>query len=40
MPLPADGNGTGTVITLAVGGTSAVVSRRRRDRGTPEPVAG
>ncbi|MGY1795365.1 hypothetical protein ACI796_15420 [Geodermatophilus sp. SYSU D00525] len=43
-PLPADGNGMGIVIALAaagaVGGTSVVVSRRRRDRGTPEPVAG
>ncbi|MGY1831111.1 hypothetical protein ACI8AA_11890 [Geodermatophilus sp. SYSU D01180] len=43
-PLPADGNGMGIVLTLAaadaVGGASVVVSRRRRDRGTPAPAAG
>ncbi|MGY1737890.1 hypothetical protein [Geodermatophilus sp. SYSU D00684] len=42
--LPADGNGMGVVISLAaagaVGGTSVVLSRRRRDRGTPAPTAG
>lgn len=40
-PLPADGNGLGTVIVLVASGTvaggSARVARRRRERG-PEPV--
>ncbi len=41
-PLPADGNGLGTVIVLVASGTvaggSAWVARRRRERGT-QPVA-